>query len=267
MITFYDSKEFDCIRKAGKLAAEVLDFITPYVQIGVSTGELNDRCHDFIIKNGAESAPLNYMGYPKSICSSINDSICHEIPDYKKILKEGDIVNLDITVILNGFYGDTSRMFILPGAKIKPIRLVKCTYEAMMAGIKIVKPGTKLFEISKEINRVADLYGYGNGLVREYSGHGIGKMFHGDPQIYHYYLGENYITPDQKIEISPGMCFTVEPMINGGTWKSRVLNDKWTVKTRDGQYSAQFEHTIGVTETGYEIFTLSPMGYTMPPYA
>lgn len=258
MITIHKPEDFAKMRVSGKLAAEVLDYITDYVKPGVTTLELNDLCHDMIIKNGAISAPLNYKGFPKSICTSINHVVCHGIPDERK-LKDGDIVNIDVTVIVDGWYGDTSRTYYVGNPSIKAKRLVDATYEAMMAGIEQIKPGAHLGNVGHAIEQYIAPFGYSS--VRDYCGHGIGRIFHTAPNVMHY--GQR----DTGIILEPGMFFTVEPMINIGTYHTRLNpQDGWTVTTKDRELSAQFEHTIGVTETGYEIFTLSPKGYTKPPY-
>lgn len=257
-IFIHDEAAFDGMRRAGRLAAETLDMITPYVKPGVSTEELDQLCHDFIIKNNAIPAPLNYKGYPKSICTSINHVICHGIPSDKK-LQNGDILNIDVTVIVDGWHGDTSRMFYVGNkVSIKAKRLVEVTYEAMMRGIAQVKPGATLGDIGAAIQQYAE--GERFSVVRDFCGHGLGQIFHTAPQIVHY--GE----PKTGSILEPGMFFTIEPMINTGTWEAKVLSDGWTAVTRDRGLSAQFEHSMGVTEDGVEIFTKSPKGWTLPPY-
>jgi methionyl aminopeptidase len=252
--------EFEAMRKAGRLGAEVIDFITPYVQPGVSTGELDKLCHDYIIEHGAIPAPLNYRGFPKSICTSINHVVCHGIPDDGKKLGNGDVVNLDITVILDGWHGDTSRMFFV-GDKVgvKAKKLVQTTYDAMMRGIEVVRPGATLGDIGYAIQEFAEAQRY--SVVRDFCGHGIGTIFHCPPSILHY--GD----PGAGMRLEEGMFFTVEPMINAGKYDVKILQDGWTAVTKDRSLSAQFEHTIGVTADGFEIFTLSPAGHTAPPYA
>ncbi len=252
--------ELNKMRAAGNLAARVLDFITPYVKEGVTTNYLNDMCHKFTLENGAISAPLNYRGFPKSICTSINEVICHGIPDDKK-LKNGDIINLDITVILDGFHGDTSRMFYVGEVSAEAKKLVETTYKAMMAGIETIKSGSQLTSIGWAVEKIAKPAGY--SIVRDYCGHGIGREFHTDPMVIHY--GVNDKNYDMKLK--KGMTFTVEPMLNVGTFETELMtDDNWTVKTADRKLSAQFEHTLAVTEDGVEILTLSPAGYTYPPY-
>ena len=257
-ITIHSQEDFDFMRKAGRLAAETLDFIAPYVKVGVTTNEVNDLCHDFIINAGAIPAPLNYKGYPKSICTSKNAVVCHGIPDDKP-LKDGDILNIDVTVILNGWYGDTSRMFWTGTPSIKAKRLCNAAYNALMEAIKQVKPGNKLNEIGFAIEKYIEDFGY--SIVRNYCGHGIGKVFHAPPNVVHFYdEGEDLI-------LKEGMFFTVEPMINAGKHETLLSKlDGWTVTTRDLSLSAQFEHTLGVTKDGVEIFTLSPKNWHFPPY-
>lgn len=258
-IPLYGEDAFEGMRKAGKLAAEVLDFITEHVVPGVSTGKLDDLCHDFIISHNAIPAPLNYKGFPKSTCTSVNHVVCHGIPSPEKILVDGDILNIDITVILDGWYGDTSRMFFV-GDKIptKAKLLVDATYESMMRGIQAVKPGARLSDIGHAIQSFVEPMRF--SVVRDFCGHGIGKTFHSAPSVLHF--GE----PGYGPELKPGMFFTIEPMINAGKPDTKILNDGWTAVTKDKSLSAQFEHTLAVTATGYEIFTLSPRGWDKPPY-
>lgn len=257
-IELHSASDFEGMQRAGKLAAEVLDMIGDHVRVGVTTDELNTLCHDMITKAGAIPAPLNYHGFPKSICTSINHVVCHGIPGPKKLMN-GDIVNIDVTVILDGWYGDTSRMYVAGETNVKAQRLIDITYESMMAGIDAVKPGATLGDIGKAIQSVAE--GARFSVVRDFCGHGLGKTFHCEPQILHYYNPSS-----DRIILEPGMFFTIEPMINTGTWETKVLSDGWTAVTRDKGLSAQFEHSLAVTETGYEIFTLSPKGFTKPPY-
>ena len=237
------------MRKAGKLAAQLLDYIEPFVQEGVSTLYLNDLCEQFTQKHGAISAPLNYNGFPKSICTSINNVVCHGIPSEKDILKDGDIVNIDITVILDGYHGDTSRTFMIGNVDEKTKNLVNRTENAMYRGIAAVKPGKYLYEVGKAIEKYISKFGY--SIVRSYGGHGIGKNFHEDPHVLHHFSEEN------KIRLREGMTFTIEPMINMG--KSYAVEtssaDGWTATTADGSVSAQFEHTILVGSEGAEILT------------
>jgi methionyl aminopeptidase len=258
-IIIHKPEDFAAMRKAGRLAAEVLDMIAEHVKPGMTTGELNDLCHAMITGAGAIPAPLGYRGFPKSICTSVNHVVCHGIPGDLR-LKNGDIVNVDVTVIVDGWHGDTSRMYWAGEPPIKAKRLTQVTYEAMMLGIEQVKPGRTVGDIGHAIQTYAEKHGY--GVVRDYCGHGIGKTFHTAPNIVH--VGE----PGEGDVLKEGMFFTVEPMINAGGWQT-ILNrhDGWTVTTRDKSLSAQFEHTIGVTSQGFEIFTASPKGLHHPPYA
>ncbi len=258
-IKIHGAEGFEGMRKAGRLAAEVLDFIAPHVAPGITTDALDKLCHEFIVSHGAIPAPLNYRGFPRSICTSINHVVCHGIPGDRRLM-EGDIINLDITVILDGWHGDTSRMF-LAGDKVplKARRLVDLTYEAMMLGIAQVKPGVRTGAIGHAIQTLVE--GQRFSVVRDFCGHGIGRIFHDAPSILHFR------TPDDGPVLQPGMFFTVEPMVNAGRFEVKILSDGWTAVTKDRSLSAQFEHTVGVTETGYEIFTLSPKGWTRPPYA
>lgn len=257
-IVIHPEADFIKMRAAGKLAAEILDYITDYVKIGVTTDFLNDLCHKKIIENGAIPAPLNYRGYPKSICTSVNHVICHGIPNDKP-LKEGDIMNIDVTVILDGWYGDTSRMYYLGEPSIKAKRLTQVTYEAMMRGIEQVKVGGYIGDIGHAIQSYAEKQGF--SVVRDYCGHGIGTIFHTEPNITHYG------TKGSGLIMEEGMFFTIEPMINAGACETILSkHDGWTVTTRDKSLSAQFEHTIGITKNGAEIFTQSPRGLDFPPY-
>jgi methionyl aminopeptidase len=247
-ITIKTAEEIEKMRIAGRLAAEVLEMIEPHVKQGVTTEELDRICHDYIVnQQEATPAPLHYRGFPKSICTSVNHQVCHGIPG-NKILKNGDIVNVDITVIKDGFHGDTSKMFMIGEPSILAQRLSKVSREAMNIGINQVKPGVRLNEIGSAIQKYVESHNY--SVVREYCGHGIGRDFHEDPQILHYK------TPEPGPELQPGMCFTIEPMINAGKRMVKLLPDGWTVVTKDRSLSAQWEHTILVTEDGYEILTL-----------
>ncbi len=257
-IKIHDEAAFEGMRKAGKLAAETLDFITPHVVPGVTTDELDRLCHGFIVGHGAIPAPLNYRGFPRSICTSINHVVCHGIPGPKKLL-DGDIVNIDITVIVDGWHGDTSRMFLVGKVGVQAAKLVDVTYECMMRGVELVRPGIRLGEIGHAIQTYAEKHRY--SVVRDFCGHGIGRVFHDSPSVLHF--GR----PGSGPVLKPGMFFTVEPMINAGRHEVKILDDGWTAVTRDKKLSAQFEHTIAVTETGYEIFTLSPKGWDRPPYS
>ncbi len=257
-ITIHTPEDFEGMRKAGKLAAEVLDYIADFVTPGVTTLELNDLCHNMIIERGAIPAPLNYRGFPKSICTSVNHVVCHGIPDNKK-LHNGDIINIDVTVILDGWYGDTSRMFFVGEPSIKAKRLIIVTYEAMMRGIEQVKPGATTGDIGYAIQSYVEKQHY--SVVRDYCGHGLGRVFHTSPNIMHF--GNR----GEGVELKEGMFFTIEPMVNTGKYHTRLSQaDGWTVTTRDRSLSAQFEHSLGVTATGYEIFTLSPKERHYPPY-
>lgn len=249
--------DFVMMRAAGQLAARTLDHITPFVKEGVATENLDQICHDFIIGNGGTPACLGYRGFPKTICTSVNHVVCHGIPGPKKLLK-GDIVNIDVTVELNGWHGDTSRMFYVGKPSVKAKKLVEITYECMMLAIQEVRPGAHLGNIGFAIQNHAEHQGF--SVVRDFCGHGIGPFIHGDPEVLHY--GQR----GTGIKLQPGMCITIEPMINAGKFDVKILSDDWTAVTRDKSLSAQFEHTIGVTETGYEIFTLSPKQWTLPPY-
>lgn len=257
-ITIHNSEDFTKMRLAGKLAAEILDYIAEFVNVGISTNYLNTLCHNKIIENGAIPAPLNYKGFPKSICTSINHVVCHGIPSDKK-LKDGDIVNIDVTVILDGWHGDTSRMYWVGNPSIKAKRLCQVTYEAMMLGIEQAKPGNKLGDIGFAIQNYTESQGF--SVVRDYCGHGIGKIFHTEPNVLHY--GKK----DTGIILQEGMFFTIEPMINAGSYETILSkHDDWTVTTRDKSLSAQFEHTIGINKNGAEIFTSSPKNLHFPPY-
>jgi methionyl aminopeptidase len=249
-IPILSNKEIKKMRSAGHMAAKVLKFIQKYVQPGVSTLSLDTLCHNFIKDNKCIPAPLNYRGFPKSICTSINNIVCHGIPSEKDILQEGDIINIDITVIKDGYHGDTSRTFFVGNVNQKAKLLVKRTEEAMNRGISVVKPGAVINDIGKAIEKYISKFPY--GIVRDFTGHGIGKKFHDDPTVLHYDTG----TPGPKMR--EGMAFTIEPMINASTqWKVQVdPHDKWTVRTIDHSLSAQFEHTLLVTSSGHEILTL-----------
>lgn len=248
-VTIKTPEEVEKMRVAGRLAAQVLDMIEPHVTAGVTTEELNRMCHDFIVDvQDAVPAPLNYKGFPKSICTSVNHVICHGIPGDKK-LKNGDIINIDITVIKDGFHGDTSRMFCVGKTSIRANRLVQICHEAMVLGIQQVKPGARLGDIGQVIQKFAEKSGF--SVVREYCGHGIGRVFHEEPQVLHYG------TAGTGMELVPGMTFTIEPMLNAGRKETRLLPDGWTVVTRDHSLSAQWEHTILVTDDGFEVLTVS----------
>jgi len=257
-IQIHTESDFEGMRKAGQLAAQVLDMITEHVQPGVTTEHLDDLCRNMIEKNGAIPAPLNYKGFPKSICTSINHVVCHGIPGDKKLLN-GDIVNIDVTVILDGWHGDTSRMyFVGDKMSVKAKRLCDVTYDSMMKGIEVVKPGATLGDVGHAIQEYAE--GNRFSVVRDFCGHGLGRVFHAPPSVMHFG------TPHTGTVLEAGMFFTIEPMINAGDYKTKVLGDGWTAVTRDRSLSAQFEHTLAVTDDGFEIFTHSPMGWKKPPY-
>lgn len=247
-IPINDESGFEGMRKAGKLAAHVLDHITPYIKAGITTGEINDLAHDFIIKNGARPAPLGYHGFPKSVCTSLNHVVCHGIPGDKK-LKTGDILNVDTTVELNGWHGDTSRMFAIGKIGVRAEKLINVTYEAMMRAIDMVKPGVQLGDLGHAMQTFIEKNGF--SVVRDFCGHGVGREMHMAPSVPHYG------SPGTGVELKEGMFITIEPMVNAGKYPIKVLDDQWTAVTRDKSLSAQFEHSMGVTKGGVEIFTLS----------
>jgi len=257
-IPIYSSKDFEGMRKAGLLAAKVLDELKNLIIPGISTEQINAFCHEMIIKHNAIPAPLNYKGFPKSICTSVNHVVCHGIPSKDKILQNGDIINVDVTVILNGWHGDSSRMYVAGKINKKIESFLKTTYECLLLGIENAKPGKNFGDIGYEIQKYAESKSF--SVVRDFCGHGIGTVFHEPPNILHY--GEK----NTGIELKPGMTFTIEPMINAGKYDVKVLDDGWTAVTKDKSLSVQFEHTIGITENGYEIFTKSVKGYSKPPY-
>ena len=256
-IMIYGKEDFSGMRAAGRLAAETLDMITPHVRPGVSTGTLDRLCHDFILAHGARPAPLNYRGYPKSICTSINHVVCHGIPGDRR-LEEGDILNIDVTVILNGWHGDSSRMYVAGTPSTRARNLMDVTHGALMRGVGAIRPGATLGDIGYAIQSFVE--GHRFSVVRDFCGHGIGRRFHEAPNVLHF--GR----PGEGPVLRPGMFFTVEPMVNAGRPEVKVLDDGWTAVTRDRSLSAQFEHMVGVTEDGCEIFTLSPAGHDKPPY-
>jgi len=256
-ITLHSPEDFAPMRAAGRLAAEALDMITEHVRPGVTTGALDTLCHEFIMAHGAIPAPLNYRGYPKSVCISINHVVCHGIPG-DRVLILGDIVNIDVTVILDGWHGDSSRMYCAGPPSTKARNLIEATHEALMRGIAAAKPGATLGDIGYAIQSFVEAQRF--SVVRDFCGHGIGRRFHAPPNILHY--GR----PGEGTELKPGMFFTIEPMVNAGRPEVKVLDDGWTAVTRDRSLSAQFEHMVGVTETGVEVFTLSPAGLFKPPY-
>lgn len=254
-ITLYQPEDFAGMRAAGQLAAATLDMIEPYVRPGITTNALDRLCDDFVRAHGAVSAPLNYRGFPKSICTSINHVVCHGIPSERR-LAEGDIVNIDVTVILDGWYGDTSRMFVAGTVGTRARRLIDATYEAMMRGVAAVRPGATLGDVGYAIQSYVEQMHF--SVVRDFCGHGVGRRFHEPPNVLHF--GR----PGQGVELRPGMFFTIEPMVNAGRPEVKVLDDGWTAVTRDRSLSAQFEHSVAVTEDGVEVFTFSPAGRHRP---
>lgn len=257
-IKLYTPEDFEGMRRAGQLAAAALDELTPHVKPGVTTEALDEMVLQFALDHGAIPAPLNYRGFPKSICTSVNHVVCHGIPGPRP-LKEGDIVNIDVTLIVDGWYGDTSRMYAVGEISRRAERLIEVTYESLWRGIAAVKPGNTTGHIGEAIQKFAESERC--SVVRDFCGHGLGRQFHERPNILHYgEAGEGPV-------LEPGMLFTIEPMINLGRPGVKVLPDGWTAVTRDRQLSAQFEHTVGVTEDGCEVFTRSPKGYDCPPYA
>jgi len=256
-IKLHSAEAFEGMRLAGQLAARALDMLCAHVRPGVTTGALDDLAFEFAADHNAYPAPLNYRGFPKSICTSVNHVVCHGIPGAKP-LKQGDIVNIDITLVLDGWHGDTSRMFPVGDISRKAERLIEVTYEALMRGIQAVKPNAATGDIGAVIQDYAE--SERTSVVRDFCGHGLGRVFHDVPNILHY--GKR----GEGLKLKPGMFFTIEPMINLGRPHVKVLSDSWTAVTRDRSLSAQFEHTIGVTDEGCEIFTLSPHGLDKPPY-
>ena len=258
VIKLHGPEGFAGMRKAGRLAAEILDALVPHVVPGVSTDELDQIVHDLTLRGGGIPATLGYRGYTKSCCISVNHVVCHGIPN-EKTLKDGDIVNIDVTPIVDGWHGDTSRMFFVGDVPIKAKRLVDITYECLMRGIEQARPGNRMGDVAHAIQSHAEANRY--SVVRDFCGHGVGRLFHDSPEVVH--AGR----PGTGPELRPGMIFTIEPMINIGRADVKVLDDGWTAVTRDRSLSAQFEHSIGITEDGCEIFTKSPTGKDRPPYA
>ena len=252
------SEKFEKMRIAGNLAAKTLDMLTENIKEGITTSYIDKLGYEFIRDNGGHSAPLFYRGFEKSLCTSLNHVVCHGIPSEDRILQDGDALNVDITAIIDNHYGDTSRMFCVGRTSVKLNNLIDATYEGMMKAIEILKPGIKLGDIGHEIQSYVEERGF--SVVRDFCGHGIGRVFHEAPNILHY--GNK----NTGMELRPGMTFTIEPMINAGKFDTKLLNDGWTAVTKDKSLSAQFEHTIGITENGYEIFTESAKGYSKPPY-
>ncbi len=256
-IKLHGPKGFEGMRKVGQLSAHILDSLVPFIQPGITTEEIDDLVRAMTLEAGAIPATLNYRGYTHSCCTSINHVVCHGIPGPKK-LQDGDIVNVDVTSIVDGWHGDTNRTYLVGDVPIKAKRLVEVTYEAMMMGIEQAKPGNTIGDIAHAIQTYAEKHRY--GVVRDFCGHGIGLLFHDAPEVVH--AGRAGTGP----ELKPGMFFTVEPMINIGRADTKVLDDGWTAVTRDRSLSAQFEHSIGITETGHEVFTKSPAGLDCPPW-
>ena len=255
-MTKYKEK-FEKMRIAGNLASRTLDMLTEYIKPGISTEKIDQLGFEFIKDNDGYSAPQFYRGFKKSLCTSLNHVVCHGIPS-DRILEDGDIINVDVTAIVNEYYGDTSRMYMIGNPSVKAKNLVDATYNSMIKAIKILKPGVKLGDIGNEIQTFVEEKGY--SVVRDFCGHGISNTFHESPNILHY--GKK----DTGLRVYPGMTFTIEPMINAGKYDVKILNDGWTAATKDKSLSAQFEHTLGITENGYEIFTESAKGYNKPPY-
>ena len=253
-----DYKEkFEKMKIAGNLASKTLDMLTNEIKAGVSTNKIDKLGYEYIRDNGGYSAPLFYRGFPKSLCTSLNHVICHGIPG-ERILDEGDILNVDVTAIVDGYYGDTSRMYSIGKISVKAQNLIDATYESLMKSIKILKPGLKLGDIGHEIQNYVEARGF--SVVRDFCGHGIGDNFHEPPNILHY--GKK----NTGAELRPGMTFTIEPMINSGKYDVKILDDGWTAVSKDKSLSAQFEHTVGIKDNGYEIFTESVSDYVKPPY-
>ena len=250
-------EKFEKMKIAGNLASKTLDMLTDEIKAGVSTNKIDKLGYEYIRDNGGYSAPLFYRGFPKSLCTSLNHVICHGIPSVR-ILDEGDILNVDVTAMVDGFYGDTSRMYSIGKISVKAQNLIDATYESLMKSIKILKPGLKLGDIGHEIQTYVE--GKGFSVVRDFCGHGIGNNFHEPPNILHY--GKK----NTGAELRPGMTFTIEPMINSGKYEVKILDDGWTAVSKDKSLSAQFEHTVGIKDNGYEIFTESVNGYVKPPY-
>ena len=265
-IAIHGAEGFEGMRKAGRLAAECLDMLTGHVAPGVTTEHIDNLTREFVLDHGALSATIGYRGYRHASCISLNHVICHGIPG-PKALKKGDILNIDVTVIVDGWHGDTSRMFYAGEPKVKARRLAETTYDAMMAGVAAVRPGASLRDIGRAIQALAETQGF--SVVRDFCGHGLGRVFHSPPNVVHYAeyhdrFGSLHQAPD--IELKEGMFFTIEPMINEGKPDVKILKDGWTAVSRDRSLSAQFEHSIGVTADGVEIFTKSPKGLDRPPY-
>ena len=251
------SEKFEKMRVAGNLASRTLDMLIEYIKPGISTEKIDQLAYEFIKDNGGYSAPQFYRGFKKSLCTSLNHVVCHGIPS-DRILEDGDVINVDVTAIVSEYYGDTSRMYMIGNTSVKAKNLIDATYDSMMKAIKILKPGIKLGDIGNEIQTHVEKKGY--SVVRDFCGHGISNTFHESPNILHY--GKK----NTGLKLYSGMTFTIEPMINAGKYDVKILNDGWTAVTKDKSLSAQFEHTVGITENGYEIFTESAKGYNKPPY-
>ena len=251
------SEKFEKMRIAGRLAAKTLDMLTENIKPGITTDFIDKLGYEFIRDNGGYSAPLFYRGFKKSLCTSLNHVVCHGVPS-DRIVNDGDILNVDVTAIVDGYYGDTSRMFAVGKTSVKANNLINATYESMMKAIGILKPGVKLGDIGYEIQNYVEEKGF--SVVKDFCGHGISNIFHEPPNVLHY--GKK----NTGIDLTPGMTFTIEPMINAGKYDVKILADGWTAVTKDKSLSAQFEHTIGITENGYEVFTESVKGYSRPPY-
>ena len=251
------SEKFEKMKIAGNLAANTLDMITDFIKPGVSTNKIDQLCYEFIRDNRGYSAPLFYRGFKKSLCTSLNHVVCHGIPS-DRVLDDGDILNVDVTAIIDNHYGDTSRMFCIGKTSVKASNLINATYESMMKAINILKPGIKLGNIGYEIQSYVEDKGF--SVVKDFCGHGISNIFHEYPNILHYGKKNTGVT------LESGMTFTIEPMINSGKFDVKILDDGWTAVTKDKSLSAQFEHTVGITENGYEIFTKSAKDYSRPPY-
>lgn len=256
-IIIHGPEDYEGMRRAGRLAAETLDMIAPYVQAGITTGELDKLCDDFINAHGGVSACLGYRGYPKSVCISLNHVICHGIPGDRKLVN-GDILNIDVTVILDGWYGDTSRMYTVGKIPLKAKRLIDITFETMWRGIEQVRPGATLGDVGHAMQAYAEKNRC--SVVKDFCGHGLGRVFHTEPNVL------NYGRPHEGLVLKEGMFFTIEPMVNLGGDDLKILSDGWTAVTRDMSLSAQFEHSLAVTKDGYEIFTYSPKKMDCPPY-
>ncbi|SDE57076.1 type I methionyl aminopeptidase [Belnapia rosea] len=256
-IKLHSPEDFAGMRAAGQLVAAALDMITAHVREGITTAELDRICYEFVLDHGARPASLGYRGYAHATCISLNHVVCHGIPGERR-LAEGDILNIDLAVILDGWHGDSSRMYGVGKISVRAGRLMDVTYKAMMRGIEAIRPGATVGDIGHAIQRLVEAERF--SVVRDFCGHGLGRVYHDAPNIL------NYGHPGEGPELRPGMFLTVEPMVNAGRLDVKVLSDGWTAVTRDRSLSAQFEHSVGVTETGYEIFTLSPAGLTSPPY-